>query len=472
MGSLSVLDAAKECPSHPAIITAEGTLTFEDAARRTARTMAWLTERGIAEGSRVGLVAHLRVETLIAIYALIELGIPIVLLHPRLTPAEREALVAKAPVALILDESWTDEAWTGTPPAFETPALSDERCLAIAFTSGTSGAAKAVVLSRAAFAAAARASEANLGWRPDDRWLLSMPLAHVGGLGLLLRCLAGRKTVVIESWSNGLGNILETIDRRRVTLVSFVPTMLTAIFEDTPNYVLPAHVRAILLGGDRSSPSLLAAARERRLPTLTTYGMTETCAQVSTQPPGESPGAERGVGFLLQGVSVSIRDEEILVRGPTLLTGYLVDERIVSPFTDDGWFATGDRGELDSSGRLFLHGRKKDLIITGGENVDPSEVEDALLLAPSIAGAVVFGVADERWGELVAAAIVPRESDIPDLTKLAEQVASVLAAHKRPRLVAFCDKLPVNASNKVDRRRVAAAVRDQLVRLKYARPAG
>jgi O-succinylbenzoic acid--CoA ligase len=389
-----------------------------------------------------------------------------VLLHPRLTTAERTRLLARVAVDLTIDEHWADNelpAATGEWPA----GAPDSAPLAILFTSGTSGEPKAVVLSRKAFAVAAAASAENLGWREDDRWLLTMPLAHVGGLSIPLRCLAARRPIVIQPWTSGVESVIATLERERVTLTSFVPAMLMSVLEKAAD--LPSSLRAILLGGDRAPPSLLDAARTRNVPVLTSYGMTETCAQVVTQSPGEAPDVAAGVGHPLPGVEIAIVDGEIHVRSGTLLSGYLEGDALISPLTGEGWLPTGDRGEIDASGRLFVLGRKKELIITGGENVDPREVEDAILEHPAIANAAVFGVEDDRWGEIVAAAIVPR-GEGPNLTELTEFFTTVLAAHKRPRRIAFCDVIPLTASSKTDRRSVAAAVVDRLVPLSYHPP--
>ncbi len=462
---LSITAAAEECPDRAAIVTETSTITYRDLAERVRRVARWIGEQ---PGSRrgVAIVATLRPATIVALDALMELGIRAVLLHPRLTAPERAELVRTADVDLVLDEAWGEEqAFDASDGGAEALPLGreieTEAPLAMLFTSGTSGVSKGVVLSRRAFLASAAGSAENLGWLDDDRWLLCMPLAHVGGLSVIVRCLVARRTVVLAPWTGSVPALLGAIASCRATLLSLVPTMLRRILDDEPGYAFPAHVRAVLLGGDAASPALLRDAAARGVPARTTYGMTEACSQVTTQRPGEELSAD--AGRPLRGVELRVVAGEIQVRGPTLMSGYFPPERFPSPFLEGGWLPTGDLGEIDSAGKLHVHGRKSDLIITGGENVDPNEIERVLRGCPGVAETCAFGVADETWGQIVAAAIVPA-GDLR-LGDVARFVADSLAAHKRPRKVAIVEAISLNATNKVDRRATARACQARLVAL-------
>jgi O-succinylbenzoic acid--CoA ligase len=197
---------------------------------------------------------------------------------------------------------------------------------------------------------------------------------------------------------------------------------------------------------------LLRAAASRGFPVIITYGMTETCSQVCA-----TPYASRfvpwdcGAGAPLQGVDVRIRDERIEVRGPMLMAGYLND----APLTAGAWFDTGDLGELDARGCLHLHARRTDLIVTGGENAYPAEIERALEAFPGIAAAGVFGVPDETWGQMVAAALVA-EREAPVDGALLDYLERRLAPHKRPRRICYVAALPRAPSGKLDRQALAA----------------
>ncbi len=314
--------------------------------------------------------------------------------------------------------------------------------MAIVFTSGSSGRAKGVVLSRAAFAASAAASAVRLGWRDDDAWLLALPPAHVGGLSVLTRCLAARRTVVLEPapGTEGLERGLA-----EATLASLVPAQLHRLFAERPSWRAPARLRAVLLGGAAAPPPLVEEARRRGMPVRETYGLTECASQVATQEPGDPPGH----ATLLPGFEARVVDGVIELRGPALMTGYLPTGG--EPWTADGWLRTGDRGTIDAAGRLAILGRADDVIVTSGENVDPLEVEAALSHDPEVAAALVFGVPDPRRGESVAALLVPRPGRPLDPARVAERLAARLADFKRPRRYAVVADLPLTPSGKPDR---------------------
>jgi o-succinylbenzoate---CoA ligase len=457
------LAAARETPTAAAIVLESGdVISYADLAHRVRRTMRQLVDAGAGSGG-VAFVAHLRVETVIVFLAAVELGVPAIPLHPRLTSAERAALVAMMKPDVVLDESWREEQVDPASDVVDAPTRDPEAPLAILFTSGTSGTPKGVAISRRAFLASATASAENLGWLDDDRWLLSMPLAHVGGLSVIVRCVIARRAIVLVPWAGDVGALLDAVRRCRVTLISFVPTLLRKVLDATPDPAFPDHVRAILLGGDASPARLLEDCASRGVPALTTYGMTETCAQIATMSPGERPSPAAGVGRPLPGIEIRIRDGEIQVRSPTTMTGYLPTDRWPSPFLEDGWFPTGDLGEIDAQGRLHVRGRRSALIITGGENVDPLDVERALLTCAAVKEACVFGVPDDHWGQIVAAAIVPVDAATFDREEVERVIEEKLAKFKRPRTLAVVASLATNATGKTDRAATAAAARSSLV---------
>ena len=375
--------------------------------------------RAIRRRGPLAVVAEPTRAALVSAWAAFEVGRPLLPLHPRATDSEHAAQRAIAVAAL-----------SAAP-------ITGERPLAILFTSGTSGHARGVELSARAFLASADASARRIGWRPDDRWWLALPWAHVGGLSIVTRCLAARRAIV-------LGSDVSTIERDRVTLASLVPTQLARmIAAGSP----PSHLRAVLLGGAPTPAALLADARARAWPTLATYGLTETCSQIATQTTSDEPGCGRP----LDGIDVRIRDGIIEVRGPTLFTRYLPYTHVRAP---DDWLRTNDLGRLDHAGNLHVSGRADDVIVTGGEKVMPEEIEAALLAEPAIHAACVFAVDDPIWGQVVAAALV---SASRELDATIARVAARLAPHKRPRRYAVIDMLPTTANGKLSRARVRDA---------------
>jgi O-succinylbenzoic acid--CoA ligase len=455
--SLSIRAAATDSPGRLALISSASSerLTFAELWARVRPLIASLQELGLdgnASLPRVALVGTNSLESIYFLLALIELGEPFVLLHPRLTERERGAILEEVRPIIVLDRDRYPELVGAAPPPSEpvTEAIPDERCLAVLYTSGTSGRAKGAMLSRRAFVASAEASARNLGWTDEERWLLCLPLAHVGALSVVTRCLLGRRTVVLEE--GGIAHVDDlagTMAREQVTIASLVPTVLRRLFDLTPPWTPPPGLRAVLLGGAAPPPSLLSEARMRRVPVLTTYGLTEACSQVTTQRYGTPPSPEHGAGEALTGFEVRVDGEEIQVRGPALMSGYFPIGAHADPFLSDGFLATGDLGRLDEQGRLHVFTRRSDLVVTGGENVYPAEIEQILLELSGVQAACVFGVPNDTWGQLVAAVIVAK--DAPSDAALARHVAAELAPFKWPRQIAFVDQFPLTRTGKVDR---------------------
>ncbi len=456
-----------------ALVVGGRTWTFADLLVPAERFVAALFGAGVARGDRVALRGTNRVETVVALRGMAAAGVTVVLVHPRLTNAEAKVLIDDARVAASLDDDGVDallregnalpektaaRAWRGLPP----PSMDDP--LAIIYTSGTSGRAKGAVLTHGAFAASAMASGRNLRWALDDSWVAPLPVAHVGGLSVLTRCWIARRPVVLLPRYEARA-VLDAV-RSGGTLLSVVPTMLRGLLEADAGNVL-ASARAVLVGGAACSPELLKECAVRGVRALATYGMTEMCSQVATQAYlPRAVIAQRGVGRPLEGVELRLTDDageavragdvgRIEVRGPMRMRGYWGQD----PLADDAWFDTGDLGSLDADGTLHLHARRTDLIVSGGENVYPVEVEQCLERHPAVASALVFGVPDELWGQRVAAAIVAR-GDVPDeaawRASVLEHARASLADFKRPRLLVRVEAIATLPSGKPDRAGAAA----------------
>jgi o-succinylbenzoate---CoA ligase len=302
-------------------------------------------------------------------------------------------------------------------------------------TSGTTGEPRPVELTYANHVASAAASADALGVHPDDRWLCPLPLHHVGGLNVLVRSAINRTTVVLHERFDA-ERVKAVLEAGEVTLASMVPTMLVRLRE--AGLRRAPELRAIALGGGPIPPGLLDWAGEAGIPVVPVYGMTETCSQVVAGSPGR---ALRGVQLRVAG------DGEILIRGAMVAPG-AADE--------NGWLHTGDLGRLDDAGLLHVEGRKKELIVTAGENVAPLEVERALLSHPAVADAGVAGLADEVWGEAITAFVVLSAPVGAD--ELLAWCRERLDAFKVPKAVRVVDELPRNANGKLLRDRLGATV--------------
>jgi len=449
VSAFSFARAAHEAPECVAVVVGGRLLRYGELAEPVARACASLANWD-ADDVAV-LTPGLRLESLVQLWACMERGVPMLLLHPRLTRAERAAALRYANDALGREP----RAWpkimndASSPPVARVPALS--RPLAYVFTSGTTSAPRAAILSRQAFLAASQASEDNLGWLDQDRWLLSLSPAHVGGLGVLVRCLLARRAVVLPDDERFRAEALASqLSRDAVTLVSLVPTMVSRLLEHDPAWRSPDCLRAALVGGAACSPPLLRSAHARGLPTLTTYGMTETCGQVATQPYAERGQLSSGVGRALSGVRLRIHGARIEVSADSTMHGYLGVAPDAQPFAHDGWLQTSDAGSLTGEGTLRVHGRLDDVIVSGGENVAPAEVEQALEALPGVERAFVFGQPHAEWGECVCAALV-LDGAAPALSDMAVGLRERLAAHKLPRRVTVLDSLPLTPKGSVHR---------------------
>jgi O-succinylbenzoic acid--CoA ligase len=303
----------------------------------------------------------------------------------------------------------------------------------VMFTSGTTSAPKPVYLTLGNWEANAVGSALALGLDPNERWLCVMPLAHVGGLSILLRSTMYGTTVILHERFDTDAVLAELMDpARRVTLVSLVPTMLARLLD--AGLEAPPALRWALLGGGPIPEPLLERAERAGVPVAPSYGMTEGCSQIAT------------FGVPLHGVELRLDAGEIVVRGPNFAANTL---------GADGWLHTGDLGELDDRGRLRIIGRRSDTIVSGGENVAPAEVEAVLLEHPAVADVGVFSRPDAEWGERVVATVVLREGRPATAAELQEFAGARLARFKVPKEIGFSETLPRTVSGKLLRRELA-----------------
>jgi o-succinylbenzoate---CoA ligase len=415
--------AAARRPGHAAVETPSGSVTYVEldaAADLAARRLA---AAGIGGGDRVATTLAPGLEFAALLHALPRLGAALVPLNTRLPAAAQRRQAELARASLTVDEPLEDGFELDVPAGHR---LDPHAVHTVLFTSGTSGEPKPVALTVGNQDASAAGSEAAFAYGPDDRWLCPLPLFHIGGLAILIRCARVGATAV-------LADRVEPATLAGITLASVVSTQLRRL-RDAGLGPLP-DLRAFVLGGGPVPPDLLDWARGRAIPVRSTYGMTETTSQVAVTDAWELaaepvPGAELAIG----------EEAEILVRGAMVSPG------AVGP---DGWLHTGDVGAIGRDGRLRVEGRLTDLIVTGGENVAPAVVEAALLAHPGIADAGVTGEPDAEWGEAVTAYVVERRP-VPDY-ELLSFARERLAGYQVPKRVVRVRALPRNAGGKLMR---------------------
>lgn len=411
--------------------------------RLSAAELAWQ----LGDARPALLVAHAQTAPLAAA-ALAELDEAA---RPRLVVADGAMLLDTAQAAGVALPPWP------APDAVRT----------IVYTSGTTGRPKGALLTFANHWASADASARNLGVRRNDRWLACLPIFHVGGQAILLRAALYGITAVVHDGFDAV-RVNRAIDEDGVTHVSLVGATLQRLLEARGDRAAPPTLRCVLLGGGPAPRALLERAVRAGIPVVQTYGLTETASQVATLAPAEALARVGSAGRALPPNEVRVAHTdgralptgeagEILVRGPVVMAGYLDRPAESARALAGGWLHTGDVGTLDADGYLTVLDRRDDLIVSGGENVYPAEVEAALLALPDVAEAGVIGVADARWGQRVVAVVRGRDGAAVNGEALRAACRAQLAGYKVPAEIRVVgEALPRTASGKLRR----AALRD------------
>jgi malonyl-CoA/methylmalonyl-CoA synthetase len=457
--------------------------TFADLDARANRMAATLSARGLTTGDRLAIYLPNRVEYIDLFLACTRLGVIVVPINVLYRDRELRHIVHdSAPKAIVLTDPewdrsivapWTGEVWAvdelsrqaaaTSGAAAPAPPLTSSTPAALVYTSGTTGAAKGAVITHGNLAANATTLVAEWRITAADRFLLALPLFHVHGLGNGVHCwlLAGCRTRLLERFEHQ--SAASTLLDFRPTLFFGVPTMYVRLLvvEHGIAREIGSRLRLCVSGSAPLPAQVLEdfdARYGQRI--LERYGMTETLMTLSNPYDGERRAGT--VGLPLPGISIRIVDAdggdvpaesegELLVRSPTLFAGYFnLPDATTRAFTD-GWFRTGDIARRSADGYVTLCGRRSDLIISGGFNIYPREIEDVLAEHPSVSEVAVRGIADDRRGEVPAAFVVPVAGGVADEQMLIEWCCRQLASFKVPRRVVFLDRLPRTALGKVQK---------------------
>jgi malonyl-CoA/methylmalonyl-CoA synthetase len=457
-------------PERPALwAEGRGWVSRGELAAAGARVAGRLRRAGLAPGDRVLVSAGTSMDLVVAYLGALRMGLVVVPVNTAYREREVAHIVGDAtPAAAVVDDPergrWARRAAggdllvtgpevdlpDGDPPPLDGAAAGDPALLC--YTSGTTGAPKGAVLAHGNLLASAEALRLAWRWTPGDRLVLALPLFHIHGLGVGLHgtLLAGASAVLLGRFE--VDAVLDAARDHQATLFFGVPTMYARLAA-SPRAGELGRLRLCVSGSAPLLPAVFERLAERAgQRVLERYGMTETIMNVSNPHDGERrPGT---VGLPLPGVELRLAggtDGEVLLRGPNVFSGYWGNpEATAEAFDPDGWFRTGDLGSFDDRGYLRIEGRSKELIITGGYNVHPREVEELLGEHPGVAEVAVVGAPSEEWGEQVAAFVVPADpSAPPGRDELLAFAAERLAGFKRPRVVHFVEALPRNALGKV-----------------------
>jgi o-succinylbenzoate---CoA ligase len=430
---------AHSCPERNALVTEASSVTYAELEAEATWVARRLAAYGVRRGATAALTMHPRREEVVLLHALMKLGAVAMPLGPRLTEAERAAVLAAERPAVDLNDAADLTQTEADLPLLGEHDMDDLQCRIL--TSGTSGEPRPVGLTYGNFLFSAMGSAFNIGVDPSDRWLCCLPLSHVAGLSIVIRSVIyGTTAVLLDGFDTEL--VANTLVSGDISLLSLVPTQLIRLLEADADLSAP---RAILIGGGPVPPEALREAIGRGATVVQTYGMTETCSQVTTLAPEDAERRLGSAGRPLLTSHIRIEGGEILVQGPTVAPGC---------YEADGWLHTGDRGRIDDEGFLYVTGRSSEMIVTGGENVMPAEVEAVLISHPSVADAAVLGRPDPEWQEAVCALVVLKEGGRASDEELRAHCSASLADYKVPKRIDFVSGLPRTASGKLLRDRL------------------
>lgn len=443
---------ALETPHQVALVFEDQSWTWSQLNKAVTRVQCGLTALGIHLGDRVALVSNNHPQLVFLHAALARLGAAAVPINTRLTAPEQDAQRARCHPRFV----WRQGDALPDAPGTANADLRNNSVAAVLFTSGTTGLPKGAQLTVGNFAAAARANAGNLGDASSQRWLCTLPLFHVGGLAMLWRCLHAGMRLHLEARFD-VGRVAHALDHDGITHLSLVPTTLARLL-DLRGGTPCARTITALVGGGPVQDTRLTQARALNMVALQTYGLTEATSQVCTQRP-DDPSADHA-GPPLPGLQVRVvgdQDTEVpagtpglvQVMGPTVMAGYLDDEAATRAVMHGLWLRTGDLGWVGTDGALRILSRRTDLVIRGGENVYPAEVEHVLLQMENMVECVVLPAADAHWGQVPVAFVCTRNT----LTAqhMGAFVGARLAAFKVPARFVELPDLPRNAMGKVDR---------------------
>ncbi len=388
----------------PAIITEKGIISYGEFIDSVLSLSNSLKGLGIKEGEKIAILSENSPEYVMLIIAIIASGAICVPINIRWPEKRIKEALEKIGCNLVISSRsinlnvgkkvFFDQLKEGKK--YGSLDFDLKRDSTIIFTSGSTGDPKPVLHKLENHYYSAIGSNENILFEKGDVWGIFLPLYHVGGMSIIFRAIISGAAVAITEKKIP---ILDAISNLKITHISLVPTQLYRMLKERDSIDILRRLKAILVGGSPIREAIIRKAKEMELPIFTTYGSTEMASQVTTTRPNDTLEHLLTSGRLLPYRELKIEDEEILVKGKTLFKGYLYRDGLIKPFSEDGWFRTGDIGYLTEDGYLVVKGRKDNMFISGGENIHPEEIEDKLIQIEGILDAVVVPVEDEEWGK-------------------------------------------------------------------------
>lgn len=453
-------------PGALALFHGDNRWSYRELKQEVERLASGLRAAGIRPGMALGHTLP-PLPTVLLLHAALRLGVACLPLAAGIPAERRNRLLQHSGCSFLLAAEETGDLPPGITllPEAELNRAAEPRSMAeppvpapdtvrlIIATSGTTGEPRGVMLTHANLAAAVLASKKRLGLEPGGRWLNCLPLHHIGGASILYRCLeAGACMELLDRFDAEA--VWSALQQHGITHISLVPPMIERLLQAADSIPPPEQLRVALIGGGPLAPELARRAHAAGWPLCVSYGMSETGSQLATDCGAEAGLREGAVGMPLEGFEV-IRSEQgrLRVRGPAVMAGYANQERRAGDgIREDGWFETGDLGELDATGRLRILGRADDLLVVGGNTIHPQEVEQALRDCPDLGSVAVTGRPDPVWGHRLVAFYCGDTA--------VEEAQAWIRAHLpntlRPRELIRVETLPGNEMGKLDRNALRA----------------
>jgi len=463
---LNINHSKHHCSDQPALIWADGSFNYADYLHKIYQIAEILSFYEIREGNRVAIFSDTDYRFPILFFAILHLKaiavplntkIPLDQINLQIEQANCQYLITfdssffpsgnpDIPILSINEIFCQRSAFASAETEFR---LSLGQEATILFTSGSSGKAKAIIHSIGNHYYSALGSNTNILLEPGDRWLISLPFYHVAGIAILFRTMLAGGTSVIGQKNQPIDTQLQNKD---ITHLSLVPTQLHRLIESTLDSVVKKKLKAVLIGGSSSSDLLINRALQERLPIYLSYGSTEMSSQITATRPCDNLAVNISSGSLLPYRELKIdQDNEILVRGKTLASGYWELNEIKSIIDKDGWFHTGDLGYLDKENQLVLNGRKDNMFISAGVNIHPEQVENVLLRMDDILEACVVAITDDEYGTRPVAFLKMKENSRIDEEIIKEFLKKLISKIMIP--IRFID-WPPDEQLKVDRKKL------------------
>ncbi len=428
---------SQSCPERTALVAGDSEVTYFELEAESAWVARRLGAHGVRRGATAALTMSPSREQVVLIHALMKLGAVVLPISPGLSEQERRAVLEAEKPAIDLNDAGHLTQTEADLPLLGEHDMDEIHCRIL--TSGSTGAPHTVGLTYGNHLWSAVGSAFNIGVDPEDRWLCCLPLSHIAGLSIVMRSVIYGTTAILHDGFD-VDRVAASLGEEGITVVSLVSTMLVRLLDAGADISGP---RAILVGGGPVPAEALEEALGRGATVVQTYGLTESCSQATTLAPAEARRKVGSAGRPLLTTHLRILDGEILIQGPTVAPGC---------GDADGWLHTGDLGRIDEEGFLYVTDRIDDLIVTGGENVVPAEVEQVLMRHPEVDDAAVVGREDPEWQQAVTAIVVLRNGSGTSADDLRRHCAGALAPFKVPKRIELASALPRTPSGKLMRR--------------------